>query len=163
MECNKECATCQTTCSIKCPVCGANGLGVESATVLNLSNKLINPMHKYYICLNPKCDTIYFDEENEYQLLKDDVKVPVWFKSHFMNYIVCYCRSIYLKDIISAVLSMNEEITKENIIKYLKKESIETNCLINNPVSRDCELLFKNAIDYALSLKQKEEDNKNVK
>ena len=35
-----------------------------------------------------------------------------------MNYVVCYCRNIYLKDVIKAVFSIDEP-TKENIIKFL--------------------------------------------
>ena len=60
-------------------------------------------------------------------------------------------------------LNNNPQVpTKEKVTAFLKKEDIETNCLINNPVSRDCDLLFKNAIEYALELKVKEDKN-NVK
>lgn len=162
MECNKECSTCQSECAKHCPVCGQSALGVESATVLNLSKVNIKPERQFYICLNPKCKTIYFDEQEEQIIVADDVKVPIWFKSNFMNYMICYCRQIYLKDVIRAVLSMNDEPTIDNVVKFLEKENIETNCLINNPISRDCDLLFNNAIEYAIDLK-KREDKENVK
>ena len=160
MECNNNCSTCSSSCQQHCPVCSANAMGVETATVLNLSTKINIKIDKqYYICLNPRCKVIYFNEENdiiEYQ----DVKVSIWFKSNFMNYIVCYCRNIYLKDVIKAVFSL-ENPTKENIIKFLGKENIERNCIVNNPVSRDCDILFDNAIEYALDLKKKEVQNVN--
>lgn len=162
MECNNNCASCQSECGKKCPICGSSALGVLSATVLNLAKTPIKPDHQFYICLNPRCKTVYFDEEEDQIIVQDDVKVPIWFKSTFMNYMICYCRQIYLKDVIKAVFSMEEEPTIENIVKYLGKEDIETNCLINNPISRDCDLLFKNAIEYAVDLKNKEE-NKDVK
>lgn len=160
VECNKDCATCQTGCGIKCPVCGAACIAVESATVANLSKVPIKLDHAFYICLNPKCKTSYFDDQDTILVL-DDIKVPIWFKSSFLDYMVCYCRQIYLKDIIRAVLSI-ENPTKEEIIKFLEKENIETNCLLNNPLGKDCDLLFNNAIEYAIKLKQKG-DTTNVK
>ena len=157
MECTNNCSTCTSTCGHSCPVCGGSAMGVETATVINLSKITSLDIEKqFYICLNPKCKVIYFNENNSNVIEYQDVKVPVWFKSNFMNYVVCYCRNIYLRDVIKAVLSL-EEPSKENIIKFLNKENIETNCLINNPISRDCDILFKNAIEYALDLKKKQE------
>lgn len=157
MECTNNCSTCTSTCGRNCPICNGSSLGVETATVINLSKKTnINFDNQFYICLNPKCKVIYFDDNNSNIIEYTDVKVPVWFKSNFMNYVVCYCRNIYLKDVIKAVFSIDEP-TKENIIKFLDKEKMEINCLINNPISRDCDLLFKNAIEYALDLKNKQE------
>ena len=162
MECNNNCATCSSSCQKHCPNCEGNALGVETVTVINLSKRTdISIDKQYYICLNPRCKTIYFSEDYKTIIEKDEVKVPVWFKSNFMEYLVCYCRNIYLKDIIRAVFSI-ENPTKEKVIAFLEKEDIETNCLVNNPVSRDCDLLFKNAIEYALELKAKEE-KKDVK
>ena len=42
------------------------------------------------------------------------------------------------------------------IIKFLGKENIESNCIANNPTSKSCDLLFENAIEYAKELKEKE-------
>lgn len=160
MECNKDCTSCQSGCGIKCPVCGATSIPVESITVANLSKTPVKLDHDYYLCLNPKCKTSYFDNQDQILVL-DDLKVPIWFKSTFLDYIVCYCRKIYLKDVIRAVLSIDEP-TKENIIKYLEKENIEINCLLNNPLGKNCDLLFNNAIEYAVKLKEKE-NTSNVK
>lgn len=162
MECNNNCSTCTTSCQQKCPKCDGSALGIETATVLNLTTRTDVKVDKqHYICLNPRCNVIYFSEDNKEIYLKNEIKVPIWFKSNFMEYLVCYCRNIYLKDIIKAVFTL-ENPTKEEIIKFLEKENISTNCLINNPVSRDCDLLFRNAIEYALELKEKG-DNDNVK
>ena len=159
MECTNNCSTCTSTCGHKCPCCEGSAMGVETATVVNLSKiKNLFLEQQFYICLNPKCKIIYFNEDHSNLIDYQNVKVPVWFKSNFMNYIVCYCRNIYLKDVIRAVFSM-EETSKEKIIEFLGKENIETNCLINNPVSRDCNLLFKNAIEYALDLKKNQKVN----
>ena len=38
MECDKNCSTCQSTCGKVCPVCGATAIGVNTATVLNLTD-----------------------------------------------------------------------------------------------------------------------------
>lgn len=160
MECTNNCSTCTSSCSQKCPTCGGSALGVETVTVVNLSkDSSVDIEQKYYICLNPKCKTIYFSEKLNHIINFEKVKVPIWFKSNFMNYIVCYCRNIYLKDVIRAVFSL-ENPTMESVIKFLNKDKIEINCLINNPVSRDCDILFKNAIEYALELKMNQVNDK---
>jgi len=155
MECNNECTTCQTSCNKTCPICEKTGLIVNSATVLNLTNRTdLRLNNKHFICTNPKCECVYFDEEYTYAIKKEEVNVPIWFKSRINNYLVCYCKKIYLTEIIDAVMKLNNP-TKEEIIKYLGKESIEQNCLVNNPISKSCDKLFKNAINYAKELKER--------
>lgn len=156
MECSHNCATCNSNCRFRCPICGESCIHVNSLTVQNLVNRQININNKYFLCTNSNCDIIYVDEHNIDIFSKEDVKVPVWFKSDFFNYIVCYCRNIYLRDIFQAVFSI-EEPTKENILKYLNKENVITDCLLNNPTGKSCDLLFKNSIDYAVELKKQQE------
>lgn len=156
MECSHNCATCNSNCGFKCPVCGANCIYVNSLTVQNLTNKQIDVEKKYFLCTNPNCDVIYVDEHNIDIFSKRDVKVPVWYKSDFFNYIVCYCRNIYLRDVLQAVFSIDNP-TKENILKFLNKENVETNCLLNNPTGKSCDLLFENSINYAIDLKKQQE------
>ena len=160
MNCNQECNTCTTSCTKNCPKCQKAGLIVPVDTVVALTN--VTDIHfneKYFLCTNPLCDTVYFSEESEQIIDKKQVNVDIWFKKGFKKrYMICYCRDIDLNDVIEAVKNL-DDVTEENIIKYLKKENIETNCLVNNPVGKDCKQLFDNAIEYALRInKQNEED-----
>ena len=114
MECDKNCSTCQSTCGKTCPVCGATAIGVNTATVLNLTDVDVNIDDRFYLCLNGNCNAAYFSDSGTL-IEKTEVKVPIWFKSNFFEYIVCYCRKIYLKDVMKAVFSL-ENPTKEEII-----------------------------------------------
>ncbi len=161
MECSKECNTCQTACGKSCPVCQKNGILVPNDTVIALTNSLNIMMNqKHYICVNPICDVVYFSEDDRV-IKKEEVKVDVWFKKHNKNYIVCYCRNITLQDIMHSVIKDNIE-TKDEIIKHLNKENVKTNCLINNPLGKDCDRLFENAIENAKNIKNKQEEQKDV-
>lgn len=155
MECSHNCSTCSSTYFFKCPVCGANCIPVANETVANLTKKTIDNTKKHYLCTNSKCDVAYIDEELSNIYSTNDVKVPIWYKSDFFNYIVCYCRQIYLRDVIRAVFSL-EDPTKDNIIKFLEKENVETNCLLNNPTGNSCDMLFENSIEYAIDLKKQQ-------
>lgn len=158
MECDKNCSTCQSTCGKVCPVCGATAIGVNTATVLNLTDVEVDINDHFYLCLNGKCNAAYFSDLGTL-IEKTEVKVPIWFKSNFFEYIVCYCRKIYLRDVIKAVFSL-ENPTKEEIIKFLGKDNIESNCVANNPTSKSCDLLFENAIEYAKELKEQQNNEK---
>ena len=50
MECDKNCSTCQSTCGKQCPVCGATAIGVNTATVLNLTDTPVNVNDQFYLC-----------------------------------------------------------------------------------------------------------------
>lgn len=158
MECSKECSTCISTCGMECPICHKKGINVPFDTVLALSKELKLKMNSnYYICTNPICDVAYFSDDGQI-IKKDEVKVDIWFKKNNKNYIVCYCRNIHLKDIIKAVTAL-DDVTKENIIKYLEKDKIKTNCLVNNPLGKNCDILFQNAIEYALKIKNQQKED----
>ena len=58
-----------------------------------------------------------------------------------------------------AVFSL-ENPTKDEIIKFLGKENIESNCIANNPTSKSCDVLFENAIEYAKELKENQNEEK---
>ena len=159
IECNNDCNSCQSVCFKKCPICGGTAIRVPVEPILSLTDyPKIRINSNHYICINAKCDNVYFDEDGTYNLNKEIVKVPVWFKSKMDDYIVCYCKNIYLKDIIKAVLKI-DDVNKDNIIKYLGKDNIESNCLVNNPIGKDCEKLFANAIEYALKIKNNKLNN----
>ena len=78
MECDKNCSTCQSTCGKVCPVCGATAIGVNTATVLNLTDVEVDINDHFYLCLNGKCNAAYFSDLGTL-IEKTEVKVPIWF------------------------------------------------------------------------------------
>ena len=102
MNCDNKCSTCSTKCNLLCPICNKQVKNVPIQTVKSLVKHDINLLEteETYICLNKKCNLVYFQNNNPSYYFKNDVNKPVWFKEKYPNYIVCYCRNIYLKEIV---------------------------------------------------------------
>lgn len=146
-NCNGNCDTCKTECTIRCPICNATTTIVPIDTVKSICiNKNIIIDENTYICLNRKCEVTYFN--SKLVLYKKDLSVPVWFKEPMSEMIVCYCYNITLKEIVNTVKKY-KVYTKSEIIKLLNKEHINKDCLHHNPIGKDCDILFNNAIEYA--------------
>lgn len=146
LECEGSCFSCKNECSHKCPICHANSTMVELETVKNIlkdDSELIE--ENIYICLNRSCEVTYFNTKQYY--IKDELKVPVWFKQNPKDMLVCYCYNICFEEIIKAVkLGYN---TKEDIIKFYKKDKMKQDCKHLNPIGKCCDQLFENTIIYA--------------
>lgn len=157
MNCNNNCNTCESLCSVICPVCGMKGMKVKYQTVEKL---LVDNTYLYnedvYLCTNKKCDIVYFQKDNPKYYSKNEVKVPVWYKEKYDKYLVCYCHNIYLKDIVSCVLNndTNNKLTINDIKKQFPK--IYESCDICNPTGLSCEKLFYNSIEFAYKQKKGE-------
>lgn len=159
MNCNGECSSCKSTCSITCPKCKAPGMEVPSITVASLCDSTINLDETHYLCLRPNCDVVYFDENGKtYE--KDKVNVPVWFKSKYDEYMVCYCREIYLKDVVRAVFELGGCENKKEILTHLGKGESKGMCIVKNPTGKPCDELFVNAIAYANKIYKKHQEEK---
>lgn len=158
MNCNHECSICQSGCVIVCPICGKPAREVKINAALNLviEDKCIKKEAKIYICQNKKCDIVYFQKDNPKYYLKSDVKVPIWFKEKYDKYMVCYCRNIFLADIVKFINDIDDDkkLTKEDFVKLYPK--IKEDCLHNNPLGESCDKLFANAIEYAYHIKKGE-------
>ncbi|MDF2699752.1 MAG: BFD-like (2Fe-2S) protein [Haloplasmataceae bacterium] len=156
-QCHGNCDGCHESELNGCPLCGRIGLDVAFETVYSLTNPLLKEQLKnlkdsrFYLCTQRPCKVAYYTENKE-KIMINQINVPIWFKHHKDEYIVCYCRRIILSDILEAVNHL-EIVTKENIIEYLNKEDVITDCLHNNPTGSCCDKLFENAITYALKQK----------
>ncbi len=158
MTCNRECSTCSSACHETCPSCKAPGKFIPAITVASLTNEKIDLDKEYFLCLRPNCDTIYFTEDG-IVINKEQVKVPVWFKSKYDEYIVCYCRNIYLKDIVKAVIELDGNNDKKTVLEHLGKLNSLGMCIIKNPTGAPCDELFDNALVYALTIYNKTKNN----
>ena len=149
MNCNHECNSCASSCNASCPICNKTGLLVKLEAALNLvnNNSYIDKNKKVYICQNKKCTVTYFQEENPKYYTKEEVNVPIWFKEPMNEMIVCYCYNISLQEIIK-VVKEHKVYTKDEVIKILNKPK-NNDCLHSNPIGKECDRLFENAIAYA--------------
>ena len=71
-----------------CPVCKTSGVKVKSITVRHLVDNTLTELGgdtDYYICMNEKCDVVYYNPESGVKFDKQQVKVPIWFKKDASN------------------------------------------------------------------------------
>lgn len=66
-----------------CPVRNNKGEAVGKVTVEHLvsdDNRKAVEGDQYRICLNEECDVVYYNVDNGVKFLKNQIKVPIWFK-----------------------------------------------------------------------------------
>jgi bacterioferritin-associated ferredoxin len=153
-ECCHECNT-QKIDQTKdnCPVCNKGGISVSKVTVEHL---VTDDYHKsvegeqYKICMNEYCNVVYYSVDNEKKFLKDQVRVPIWFKKDANPKYACYCSKVTEDQVIDAVLKHGAKSVKEvNAITGAMKNS---NCKEKNPLGTCCHKIIQEAIDKGLAL-----------
>ena len=158
-KCDQNCNTCSSNCKQGCPICNVLGKNVPLITVKSLikdKNSFLNEKNTY-ICINRKCTVIYYQEENPKCFIKDDVKSQIWFKSSLNEQIICYCHNIKLTEIVEIVKNSDDNnLTKEKIFNLLGYEISDKECIYHNPLGESCDILFKNAIEFAYKQKNNE-------
>ncbi|EOX9981318.1 MULTISPECIES: Csac_0668 family 2Fe-2S cluster-binding (seleno)protein [Bacillota] len=153
-ECCHECNT-QKIDQTKdnCPVCNKGGISVSKVTVEHL---VTDDYHKsvegeqYKICMNEYCNVVYYSVDNEKKFLKDQVRVPIWFKKDANPKYACYCSKVTEDQVIDAVLKHGAKSVKEvNAITGAMKNS---NCKEKNPLGTCCHKIIQEAIDKGLKM-----------
>ena len=153
-ECCHECNT-QKIDQTKdnCPVCNKGGISVSKVTVEHL---VTDDYHKsvegeqYKICMNEYCNVVYYSVDNEKKFLKDQVRVPIWFKKDANPKYACYCSKVTDDQVIDAVLKHGAKSVKEvNAITGAMKNS---NCKEKNPLGTCCHKIIQEAIDKGLKM-----------
>lgn len=154
-ECCHECNT-QKIDQTKdnCPVCNKGGISVSKVTVEHLVTddylKLVDG-EQYKICMNADCSVVYYNVDNGVRFLKEQVKVPVWFKKDADPKYACYCSEVTEGQVIEAVVKHGAKTVKEvNTITGAMKNS---NCKENNPLGTCCHKIIQEAIDKGLTMK----------
>ena len=154
-ECCCECIT-QNLNKTKesCPVCNNEGVTVSRITVEHLvTDDYRNAVDgdQYKICMNEDWDVIYYSLDNEIKFLKDQVRVPIWFKKDADPKYACYCSKVTEDQVIEAVVKHGAKTVKEvNAITGAMKNSL---CKENNPLGVCCHKIIQEAIDKGLTMK----------
>ena len=136
----------------KCPICGFTGISVSKITVEHLVTddniSMVNGTD-YRICMNENCDVVYYNLEMEIKFLKNQIKVPIWFKKDANPKYVCYCSKITEDQVIAAVKNHGAKTTNDvNIITGSMKKP---NCRENNPMGVCCHKIIQDAINKGLA------------
>ena len=158
MKCNNECTTCNTLCETSCPVCHmkAKKVNIEASKNMLKDPSFLLDDKTTYICNNRKCEVTYFQADNPVVYLKEDLVKPIWFKEALPNQIICYCYNIYFKDIIKIVNETDAPLTIEDVKSRFVKIK-DASCDTHNPIGESCEVLFKNALEFAYHKKERKE------
>lgn len=137
-----------------CPACSNEGVSVSKVTVEHLvSDNYCNTVEgdQYKICMNEDCNVVYYNVDNGIKFLKDQVRVPIWFKKDANPKYACYCSKVTEEQVIEAVIKHGAKTVKEvNAITGAMKDS---NCKENNPLGLCCHKIIQEAIDKGLTMK----------
>jgi len=153
-ECCHECNT-QKIDQTKdnCPVCNKGGISVSKVTVEHLVTddylKLVDG-EQYKICMNGDCSVVYYNVDNGVRFLKEQVKVPVWFKKDADPKYACYCSEVTEDQVIEAVVKHGAKTVKE--INAITGAMKNPNCKENNPLGVCCHKIIQEAIDKGLKM-----------
>ena len=151
-------STTESTCKKEednlCPICKASGVKVKNITVKHLVLETLTELvgdTDYYICMNEKCDIVYYNQEIGIKFDKLQVRVPIWFKKDANPKYVCYCSKVTEGQVINAVIKDGAKSVKD--IVTLTGAMKNAQCQKNNPLGKCCHQIIQDAIDKGLSMK----------
>ncbi|MBW8383475.1 MAG: (2Fe-2S)-binding protein [Youngiibacter sp.] len=130
-----------------CPVCGNEGISVGAFIVGHLVEDEYRNLvlgERYRICMDENCDVVYFNSEDQISFRKNQVRVPIWFKSGADPKYACYCSKVTEAQVIEAVLNGARTVAEVNAATGAMKNS---NCRENNPLGVCCHKIIQEVID----------------
>ncbi|MDD5474237.1 MAG: hypothetical protein PHU34_08855 [Candidatus Methanoperedens sp.] len=127
-------------CTSVCKECSNTGKPVMEITLKSMVKKPVleaigNP-EGFYCCETPTCEVVYFNNEQQVYLHKQDVKVRVGIKETENPVPVCYCFGWTQKKIFDQVMQQGHSTAVREISAKIKAG--ECACEIKNPSGRCC-------------------------
>lgn len=137
-----------------CPICNNKGESVSEFTVKHLvtddSWKEVVE-NQYRICMNKDCDIVYYNVVNSAKFLKDQIKVPIWFKKDANPKYACYCSKVTEEQVIDSIVKHGAKTVQEvNAVTGAMKNA---NCKENNPMGVCCHKIIQEVINKELEKK----------
>ena len=132
-----------------CQICGNEGISVRTMTVGHLVTDEFRSLVQggnYRICMDEDCDVVYFDTEKGGTFLKNQMRVPIWFKSGANPKYACFCSKVTEQQVIEAVENGAGTVSEVNSATGAMKNS---NCRENNPLGVCCHKIIQETIDKA--------------
>ncbi|WP_078809228.1 hypothetical protein [Selenihalanaerobacter shriftii] len=133
---------------LECPTCGEEGKGVPFDVIKTFINKDLRrdiTNGEFYICLNSKCKTAYYNKNGDYLFSINGIQKPIWFKEGSKPKIACYCNDITYEQVKKAVNQYDLRSWKEIVLHY--NEKIICKCSKLNPTGECCSDNFNKVID----------------
>ncbi len=123
-----------------CKECGNKGHAVGEITLKNLVKEpvleAIKSRDGIYYCETPTCGVVYFNNEQQAYLHKEDVKVRVGIKETESSIPVCYCFGWTQERIFEQIKQQGKSTAVKEISARVK--SGECECEKKNPSGRCC-------------------------
>ncbi len=137
-----------------CKECGNNGKSVSEITLKSLvkDSKFedITNFTGFHFCETPTCNVVYFNNEQNFYLHKEDVKVRVGIKETEDPIPVCYCFGWTQERIFNQIKQQGYSTVIQEISAKVKAG--ECACEINNPSGRCCLEEVKKVIERGMKL-----------
>lgn len=139
--------------AVNCPICGKAGEHVERYTVAHLvkedlKESVLHEDEGYRICMNPKCDVVYYGHQGT--LLKGQVRVPVWFKEDAEPRYACYCGRVTEEQVIDAVVNQGARSIRD--VNRVTGSMSQPDCEKNNPRGECCHDSVRVAITKGMEI-----------
>ncbi|MDH7508688.1 MAG: (2Fe-2S)-binding protein [Methanomassiliicoccales archaeon] len=138
-----------------CPNCTNEGLEVEKITVIIHAKETTWPLgeERFYICENPECDVVYFNQSSSKVLRKADVKTRVTFKEKDSPRPLCYCKQVTEEEVLKAIANGARNFEEVKKITGIGGGGF---CKFTNPAGRCCSRNYKPFIEKELAKLKKE-------
>jgi len=116
----------------RCPVDGKAYHKVAYATVLHHVKepwRLSLAEQSYYFCSNPKCDVVYFGE-NDFLISKKMLRLKVGVKENSDDSLICYCFDV------TKAMAKSSDSAHAFVLEQTQKSNCS--CVTSNPSGRCC-------------------------
>lgn len=142
-----------------CRECGEEGKSVKEVTLKSLVKKskieTIKELQKFFFCESPSCEVVYFNNDENVYLFKEDVKVRVGIKERKDPISVCYCFGWTREKILTQIEERGKSTAFEEI--SAKRRLGECACEIKNPSGRCCLKEVKRFVEEGLKIYEENE------
>ncbi|SNQ60293.1 putative iron-sulfur cluster-binding metallochaperone [Candidatus Methanoperedens nitratireducens] len=123
-----------------CKECGGKGKSVGEITLKSLVKEpvleAIESLNGFYYCETPTCGVVYFNNEQQVYLHKEDLKIRVGIKETESPIPVCYCFGWTKERIFEQIKQPGNSTAVREISARVKAGECE--CEIKNPSGRCC-------------------------
>lgn len=101
-----------------CPNCNSKGTKVTGVTIKaqlkkELYENLSNSSDDFNFCNTPKCDTVYYANDESEVYTQDDIKTKVALKNEDPQTPLCYCRRLLKQNVIDMINNKEENIAQK--------------------------------------------------
>ena len=131
-----------------CPFCSNPGAAVSTVTVEHLVKQnvqIISEINDFRICMNPDCNIVYYCGIPDICFVKNQIRVPIWFKKDADPKYSCYCSHVTEQQVVDAVKNNGAKTVSD--VNRITGAMNNSNCIQNNPLGTCCHKIIQGCID----------------